>query len=247
MTNLNALPTSGNVLEGLSKLGSAIVGLSAFAYIAGLVKLTAMYKAIDAEWITDFLVTQDIIRAGLGPLAMVGVVGAATIYIYSSKVWVYAKLLTLLFFSLALLCINFIPVNVDFQSWFKDYRFSQLISSSLYVISGVVVSSSILEIVINKRFNKLIAFGVLIGSLCSLFITPMYLGRVWANSVVKGEVALGKAVGEQFKADSCYLLGNVNSKYLLGCISSGKIYRVQMVEVGKDISFEQKEMDRTKL
>lgn len=247
MTNLNALPAPGNVLEGLSKLGSAIVGLSAFAYIAGLVKLTAMYKAINAEWVTDFLVAQDIMRAGLGPLAMVGVVGAATIYIYSSRSWVYIKLFTLLFVSLALLCVNFIPLDVDSQSWFKSYKFSQLISNSLYMVSGVVVASSVLEIVINKRFNKLIAFSVLIGALCSLYITPVYLGRVWADSVLTGEAALGKAAGEQFNSGSCYLLSNVNSKYLIGCISSGRVSRVQMVEVDKDVSFELEDRELPKI
>ncbi len=238
MTNLNALPAPGNVLEGLSKLGSSIVGLSAFAYIAGLVKLNSMYNTIGAGWLTDFLVTQDILRAGLGPLAMVGVAAAATTYIYSSKGWVYLKLLTLLASSLFLIYVVFVPSGVVAQDWFRDYKFSKLISNSLYLVSGIVVSSSILEVVVNKNFNKLIASGFLIGSLFSLYITPMYLGRVWADSVLSGDVKLGRVIDEQHKKGSCYLLGNINSKYLIGCVSSGKISQVQMMDVDKDTAFE---------
>jgi len=237
MNRVSAPPAPSSLLEGLSKLGSAIVGLSAFAYIAGFIKLIAMYDSVGAGWIIDFIVTQDIIRAGLEPLAMVGVTGAASAYILSSRNWATAKLLTFLFIAITLTYAKFIPSEGWSENWINSYKFSKLISYILYLISGVLVAYSVSEVAIDKRFSGKNAAIFFIGATFSLYITPTYLGKVWANTIISSENKLPKAIGEQYKGESCYLLGNVNSKYAIGCISSSKVGRVQLIEVGKDVAF----------
>lgn len=240
MNNVSVVPAPGNLLEVLSKIGSAIVGLSTFAYIAGFVKLMSMYNSIDASWVIDFVVTQDIIRAGLEPLAMVGVSAAASAYIFSSKNWVVVKMLTFVVVSLILIYMKFMPSDEWAQGWFESYKFSRFISYGLYLASGVFISYSVFEFIVNKYFGSGVVVCFFVGAIFSLYITPVYLGRVWADSVVGGDVKFARAVGEQYKSESCYLFGNVNSKYLVGCVSGGKVGRIQLVEVGKDVSFERK-------
>jgi len=240
MDNASVTPVPGNLLEILSKLGSAIVGLSVFAYIAGFVKLISMYGAIDASWVIDFVVTQDVIRAGLESLAMVGVAVAAGVYICSSRNLVLIKILTFLLVSLLLIYLKFVPADRWGQGWFGSYKFSQFISYSLCLVSGVLVAYSVFEFIVTRLFGVKILICFMVGAVFSLYVTPVYLGKVWAESLVSDDVKFAKAVGEQYKSESCYLLGNVNSKYLIGCVSGGKVGRIQMVEVSKDISFERK-------
>ena len=238
MNNVSVTPVPGNLLEVLSKIGSAIVGLSVFAYIAGFVKLMSMYSSIDASWIMDFVVTQDIVRAGLEPLAMVGVTAAANAYICSSKNWLVVKMLTFVVFSLCLIYLKFMPSEQWADGWFESYNFSRFISYSLYLASGVLVSYSVYELVVNKLFRANVLICFLVGALFSLYITPVYLGKAWAESIIDGDIKFAKAAGEQYKSGSCYLFGNVNSKYLIGCLDEGKVGRIQLVEVGKDVAFE---------
>lgn len=238
MNNVSVTPVSGNLLEVLSKLGSAVVGLSVFAYIAGFVKLMSMYGSIDAGWVIDFVVTQDIIRAGLEPLAMVGVAAATSAYIFSTKTLVVVKILTFVFVSLFLIYIKFMPLDGWVQGWFESYRFSKVISYSLYLISGVLVSYSLFQVVVSKSFGSKVLVCFLMGSVLALYVTPVYLGKVWAESIVGGGMKFARAIGEQYKNESCYLLGNVNSKYLIGCVNGNKVGRIQLVETGKDVSFE---------
>lgn len=80
----------------------------------------------------------------------------------------------------------------------------------------------------------------LVGAIFSLYVTPVYIGKVWANSIVGGDIKFAKAIGEQYKSESCYLFGNVNSKFLIGCVSGIKVGRIQLVELGKDVAFERK-------
>ncbi|WP_053121987.1 hypothetical protein [Pseudomonas sp. P1.31] len=240
MKNVSVIPSPGNLLEVLSKIGSAVVGLSAFAYIAGFVKLMSMYSSIDASWVIDFVVTQDIIRAGLEPLAMVGVSAAASAYIFSSKNWVVVKMLTFVVVSLILIYLKFMPSDGWAQGWFESYKFSRFISYGLYLASGIFVSYSVFQFILNKSSVASVVVCFLVGAIFSLYITPVYLGKVWAASIVGGDVKFAKAMGEQYKSESCYLFGNVNSKYLIGCVSEGKVGRIQLVEVGKDVSFERK-------
>ncbi|MHC8326037.1 hypothetical protein [Pseudomonas sp. LB1P83] len=240
MNNVSVTPAPGNLLEVLSKLGSAIVGLSVFAYIAGFVKLMSMYNSIDAGWIIDFVVTQDIIRAGLEPLAMVGVTASASAYIFSSKNWVVVKILTFIIVSLFLIYLKFMPSGGWAQGWFESYKFSTFISYSLYLVSGVLISYSVFEVVVNKLFGVRVVICFLVGAIFSLYVTPVYIGKVWADSIVSGDIKFAKAIGEQYKSESCYLFGNVNSKFLIGCVSGIKVGRIQLVELGKDVAFERK-------
>ncbi|PYB81569.1 hypothetical protein DMX03_24410 [Pseudomonas koreensis] len=240
MNSVSVAPAPGNLLEVLSKLGSAIVGLSVFAYIAGYAKLMSMYSSINAGWLIDFVVTQDILRAGLEPLAMVGVTGAASAYILSTKSWIVLKMLTFSIFSLLLIYLKFMPSNVLVVGWFESYKFSTFISYFLYLVSGIFISYSVFEVVVGKAFGVKVLMCFFVGALFSLYVTPVYLGKVWANSIVSGDMNFSKAVGEQYKNESCYLFGSVNSKYLIGCVSGNKVGRIQLVEVGKDIAFERK-------
>lgn len=238
MNDANANTAPSNLLEGLSKLGSSIVGLSAFAYIAGFVKLKAMYDSIGAVWIVDFVTTQDIIKAGLEPLAMVGVTGTATCYILASKSWVAVKLLTFFAISSFLIYSIYMPATGFAQDWFESYKFSKFIAYFLYLISGFLVSSSVFKVVMSGKLYKLAAGAFIVGALFSLYLTPIYLGKIWANSVISGDVKLARAIGDQYETEMCYLLGNVDSKYLIGCVVSKKMTRVQLVEIGKDVAFE---------
>lgn len=236
MNRVSGPPAPNSLLEGLSKFGSAIVGLSAFAYIAGYVKLIAMYNSVNAGWLIDFVVTQDIIRAGLEPMAMVGVTVAAIAYILSSQKWVIAKTLAYLFFIITLTYVKFIPSD-GWGEWFNSYKFSKFISYILYLTSGILVTYSVFEAAIHKKYNGKIAACFLVGATFSLYITPTYLGKVWASLITSSETTLPKVIGEQYKGESCYLLGNINSKYVIGCIASSKVGRVQLIEVGKDVAF----------
>lgn len=237
MNKLNAPPAQGNLLEGLSKFGSSIVGLSAFAYIAGFVKLIAMYDAINATWVIDFLVTQDIIRAGLEPMAMVGVAAAASAYIFSSRTMVAIKLITFILIITSLVYFKFIPQDGWSENWYNSYRFSKFLSYILYLASGVLIAYSVFEITINKKISKAAVVGFLIGATCALYITPTYLGKIWATSISKAEIRFPKAIGEQYKNEPCYLLGNVNSKYVIGCIKELKVGKIQLIDIGKDVAF----------
>lgn len=237
MDRISAPPASSSLLEGLSKLGSAIVGLSAFAYIAGYVKLIAMYNATNAGWLLDFVITQDIIRAGLEPSAMVGVTGAASAYILLSRNWTIAKIVTFILITVALTYAKLIPSGEWGADWTSSYKFSRFISHALYLISGVLIAYSLVATIKNKRLSKKSAACFVIGATISLYITPTYLGQVWATSITSSENRLPKVIGEQYKGEACYLLGNVNSKYAIGCVVSAKVGRVQLIEVGKDVAF----------
>lgn len=238
MSDANVNTGPSNLLEGLSKLGSSIVGLSAFAYIAGFVKLKSMYTAVDAAWIVDFLTTQDVVKAGLEPLAMVGVTAVATCYILVSRSWVAVKLLSFFVLLLFLICSIYVPTGGFEQGWFESFKFSKFIAYFLYMVSGFLVSYSVFKVFMDRKLYKRATAAFMVGMLCSLYLTPVYLGEVWASSVVGGEVKLPRALGEQYKSEMCYLLGNVNSKYLIGCIVLKKMARVQLVDVGGGIAFE---------
>lgn len=235
-SKVNAVPK--DLLDGLSKLGGSIVGLSTFAYIAGIVKLKSMYASINAAWIIEFVTTQDIVKAGLDPLVMVGVTCAATYYILASRSLVVIKLLTFFVLSLFLIFTIYTSSSLFSKGWSEVLNVSEFIACFLYFVSGFLVSCSVFKMVVDGKFYKLPAAAFMIGALLSLYVTPVYLGKVWAGSVVNGKAKLPRAIGDQYKLDTCYLLGNVNSKYLIGCISSEKLKRAQLVDVGKDVAFE---------
>ncbi|WP_339497487.1 hypothetical protein [Pseudomonas sp. EA_15y_Pfl1_P101] len=237
MNTLSVPPVPTNLLEGLGKLGSAIVGLSVFAYIAGFVKLMSMYESLNAGWVIDFAVTQDILRAGLEPLAMVGVTCAASTYIFFSGKLVTAKIVSFLLLSLTLIFLKYMPTDELNKDWMNSYKFSKLICYSLYLIAGTLVTLAVFQVCIHKKLNAKIAICFLLGALFALYITPLYLGKVWGSSILSGDIKLPKAVGEQYKTEQCYLLGNINSKYAVACIESKKIGRIQLIEIGKELSF----------
>jgi hypothetical protein len=237
MNSEGAPSVPNNLLEGLGKLGSAIVGLSAFAYVAGFVKLIAVYGALKANWIIEFVVTQDILRAGLEPMAMVGATGAATAYIFWSRGWVFLKILSFLAVSAMIIYIQTIPSTGFDENWYDDYRFSRAISYYLYLVTGMLGAYSVFEIAVVKSFSVKAIAGFLLAAVFALYITPTYLGKTWAHSVVSGKNILAKVVGDQYKGESCFLLGNVNSKYLIGCLVAGNMERFQMIEVDKEVAF----------
>lgn len=238
MSDSKVSTVPNRLLEGLSKLGGSIVGLSAFAYIAGIVKLKSMYASIGAAWIAEFVTTQDIVKAGLDPLVMVGVTCAATYYILASRSLVVIKLLTFFVLSLFLILTIYTPSSLFAKEWSVIFNVSEFTACFLYIVSGFLVSCSVFKMVEDGGFYKLPAAAFMIGALLSLYVTPVYIGKVWASSVVSGKAKLPRAVGDQYQLGTCYLLGNVNSKYLIGCVVSEKLKRVQLVDVGKDVAFE---------
>lgn len=231
--NESLSPTTNDFLDGLAKLGGAIVGLSLFAYVAGYVKALAMYGAIGAGWVVEFLSAHDILRLGSYSLIMLVVVLLGGAYIFYTQGWVRLKILSFWLAGVSLSYFMFHPVEMGRRDWFGSYEWADVIVAVCFVTSGCLLSySGFLYMVLG--FSRRMFFSVLIGGLITLYIIPTYLGRAWAHGVLTEQISMPKASGDK---GGCYLLGNVNSKYLIGCLSGGKVVMLKMVEVDKDISF----------
>lgn len=231
--------TPSSIIDALGKLGSAIVGLSAFSYIAGLTKINFMYGAIDASWLVEFATTQDILRNGLEPLAMVAITGLASVYVFSSTKWIATKLISFLLASFLLLYFNLRPPESINADWLASYKSYKLVCHTLYLISGTLIGHTLFIALKHKIISRATAFSFLTGALLSLYITPKYLGTAWATNIITKEIKLAKAIGAEYKDNDCYLLGNINSKYIIGCIKSEKLNKIQIIEPEKEIFFSQ--------
>ena len=233
----NSPPSStSNLLEILTKLGSAIVGLSAFAYIAGYIKAISMYKAIGGDWIVEFLTVQDVLRIGSYSLAMTGVVCISSAYIIYSKGWVKLKLLTFWVIGVALSYYVTSPRPGATEIWYSSHEVAGLISSTLFFTAGCLISFYLYTHFINEKISRGAVISIFIGGVISLYILPTYLGKAWGYRVLTESAELPKVSDEK---NNCYLLGNVNSKYLIGCVSEAKINSLKMIEINKETSFSQ--------
>ena len=226
--------STNDFFDALTKLGGAVVGLSLFAYIAGYVKAVAMYKAIGGGWVVEFLTSQDILRVGSYSLVMVGVVTLAGTYIFHTRGWVWLKILSFWITGSVVCFFMFAPKAGWGGDWFASFSTADFIIGLSFLSSGCLLACAG-YVYVNAGLTRMVFLLALLGGLISLYLTPNYLGRLWGYEVLTAQTALPKT--SDLKSD-CYLLGSVNSKYLIGCVSNGKMIEMKMVEIDKDVSFQ---------
>ncbi len=226
-------PSTSDFLDGLTKLGGAIVGLSLFAYIAGYVRSLAMYKSIGGVWVIEFLSAQDVLRVGSYSLVMVGVVFLCGTYICFTRGWVWLKILSFWLAGVMVSFFMFAPKAGWNDDWLTSYESVGFIGGVLFLTSGCLLSGAGF-LYISVGVSRKVVVLVLLGGLISLYVIPNYLGKAWGHEVLAGRAGLPKTSDVK---SNCYLLGGVNSKYLIGCFSEGKMVMVRMVEIDKEVSF----------
>ncbi len=229
---------SSAALDRLGQLGASLVGLSAFAYIAGYFKLKHSYSVIGAEWVISFLSGEDILRAGLGPMALFGLSILSCVIMVGSGALVKTKIAT---FLVLIAIVLFVlrggdqVASPDLPTVLSEYNFSYAIANFLYAASGALLVYCVYKFIfvgLNGATSILFVGALMMG----LYAAPVYLGHSWGKAAIANDPSfLPWVKNANEKGSGWRLIGNVNGKYLLmsNRTGLGDTY-FQLVEIGPD-------------
>lgn len=209
---------SSAALDRLGQLGAALFGLSVFAYIAGYFKLKNIYEVVGAGWAIDFVLAEEILRAGLGPMALFGLAIASCMIMIGSGDLVKSKIITFLVVTAGIqfaLHSDFLSPEQDLPSVFVRYNTAYAITNFLYSATGALLVYCAYRAIL-KGVDGMVVFMAALSLMFGLYVSPVYLGKSWGKAAIADDPSFLPWVAGADENDMGWrLIGNVGGKYLL--------------------------------